>query len=222
MAEKILILGGTREASLLAAELAQAGDDVTTSLAGRTKEPRPVAGKVRIGGFGGATGLAEYLMENGFDRLIDATHPFARQISDNAELAAKQAGIAFEQRIRAPWRRKPGDDWKEFRSLDDACDALPADAKALMALGSQHISAFANRGDVHFVIRMIDPPSAPLPLPDHALILGRPGESADDEAALMRAHAITHVVCRNSGGTGGYAKIEAARMLKLPVFIINR
>ena len=99
--EKILILGGTKEAAELAAELTADGHDVTTSLAGRTAEPEPVAGKVRIGGFSGngktgVEGLADWLAENGFTRLIDATHPFAKRISANAEAAARLTGIAFE------------------------------------------------------------------------------------------------------------------------------
>jgi precorrin-6A/cobalt-precorrin-6A reductase len=222
MTEKILILGGTREAAALAAELVRAGHDVTTSLAGRTSEPLPVEGKTRSGGFGGPEGLAEYLMENGFDRLVDATHPFARQISSNAEQAARLAGIAFEQRVRPPWRRQQGDNWQTFESLDEARDALPPGARVLLALGSQHIAGFAQRADVHFIVRMIEVPTVPPGLPSHEIVLGRPAETAKEEMALMRSRGITHVVCRNSGGSGGYAKIEAARILGLPVYIIRR
>jgi len=93
----------------------------------------------------------------------------------------------------------------------------------LLALGSQHIiGLFASRDDVHFVVRMIDRPETPLDLPDHALVLGRPGDTAAVEAMLMIAHSITHIVCRNSGGKAAYAKIEAARQLRLPVIIRSR
>lgn len=222
MPEKILILGGTREAAELARDLVAAGNEVTTSLAGRTREPAPLAGEVRSGGFGGAEGLAKFLSENGFDRLIDATHPFARRISENAAHAASKTGIAFEQRIREPWQSVEGDRWTRFETLDAARDALPAGARVLLALGSQHISTFAMRSDVHFVVRMIDPPADPLPLPRHELIRGRPGQTAEEEAALLTERQITHIVCRNSGGRGAYAKIEAARMLSVPVFMIDR
>lgn len=221
MAEKILILGGTEEAARLADELVAEGHDVTTSLAGRTRKPYPVAGKVRIGGFGGPQGLARYLVEQKFVRLIDATHPFATQISDNAQLAAKRTGIAFENRIRPPWIRQPDDNWLEVASLAQARDTIAPRARVLLALGSQHIALFAGRADVHFIIRMIDPPDLPLPFPDHEIIFARPGNVAE-EIALLQSLRVDQLVCRNSGGTGAYSKIEAARALGLPVVIVNR
>ena len=225
--EKILILGGTKEATELAAELVTAGHDVTTSLAGRTAEPKPVSGKTRIGGFSGggkngAEGLAAWLTENGITRLIDATHPFAKQISANAEAAARLTGITLERRTRQPWRKQPGDTWIEVGSLEEARGAIPANARALLALGSQHIAPFAERSGVHFVIRMVDPPTDPLPFASHELVLGKPPSGAAEERALLEHQHITHIVCRNSGGSGAYAKIEAARELGLPIIIIRQ
>lgn len=224
MTETVLILGGTREAAQIAAEFVRDHPDwrIITSLAGRTKEPKPVLGEVRIGGFGGAEGLADYLRAEGVTRLVDATHPFARQISRNAKRAAQKAEVRLETRMRPPWKKQDGDQWIEVASLEDACDAIPSHARVLLALGSQHIAPFAARPDVHFLVRMIDPPATPLILPDHQLLLSRPGTTIDEEAALMKTHAITHIVCRNSGGDGAYAKIEAARNLRLPVIMIGR
>lgn len=219
--EKILILGGTTEAAERAATLARNGHEIVTSLAGRTSEPRPVAGELRIGGFGGAEGLAEYLKCEGFDRLIDATHPFARQISKNADIAAKRAGLPLDTVTRPPWEKRPGDRWIEVDTLAAARDAIPEGARVLLALGSQHIAGFAIRRDVHFLVRMIDPPSSPLPLADYELAIARPGETTEAETALLKAHAISHIVCRNSGGPA-YAKIEAARDLNLPVIMVSR
>ncbi|QKV17407.1 cobalt-precorrin-6A reductase [Oricola thermophila] len=224
MTETILILGGTREAAELAAEIVRRHPDwrVVTSLAGRTREPKPVAGELRIGGFGGAAGLARYLREQGVTRLIDATHPFARQISANARMAAEMTAIPLEERIRAPWHRQPGDLWTEVATLEAARDAIPPGARVLLALGSQHIAPFASRADVHFVVRVVDPPTEPFPLPAHQLVLGLPGKTPDEEATLLRKYRITHIVCRNSGGSGAYAKIAAARDLGLPVIMISR
>ncbi len=223
MSETVLILGGTKEAMELAARLVTQHPDwrIVTSLAGRTREPAPLAGETRIGGFGGAEGLAEYLRAEGVTRLIDATHPFARRISENAIKASRLAGVPLETLTRPPWERQPGDDWIEVASLDEARDALPAGARVLLALGSQHIAIFAERGDVHFVVRMVDPPAAPLPLPDHELVLGRPGTVTQEEA-LLAGHAISHIVCRNSGGEASYAKIEAARDLGITVVMVGR
>jgi precorrin-6A/cobalt-precorrin-6A reductase len=220
-AETILILGGTKEAVALAAELVSAHPDwrVITSLAGRTKEPKPVAGEVRIGGFGGGQGLADYLRRERITRLIDATHPFALKISANAKHAAALTGIPLETRTRPPWQKQPGDIWLEFTSLEEARDALPPAARVLLALGSQHIAPFAARADVHYVVRMVDPPDQPLALPDHALVIGMPGD-VEAEAALLKRHGITHIVCRNSGGDGAYAKIAAARRISVTVHLI--
>lgn len=222
--ETILILGGTREAANLARDLfaRKPHARIITSLAGRTKEPAPLAGEVRTGGFGGVEGLADYIRNTGITQLFDATHPFARQISANAVEAARLTGVPLEIRTRKPWTRQPGDIWTEVESLEQARDVIPPRARVLLALGSQHIGLFASRGDVHFVVRMIDPPETPLDLPDHALVLGRPGDTAAIETMLLIAHAITHIVCRNSGGTAAYAKIEAARGLGLPVIIVSR
>ncbi len=218
----ILILGGTREAALLAGELVSQGHDVITSLAGRTREPAPLAGAVRTGGFGGAHGLAHWLLENRITRLIDATHPFALQISAHAEEAARKAGIPLDSRIRPPWKKLEGDIWQEVGSIAEAATATPSGARALLALGSQHIAPFFTRDDVHFVVRMVDAPAPSLPLASHTLILGRPNDNRADEATLLRNEKITHIICRNSGGRGAYAKIEAARQLDLPVIMIGR
>lgn len=220
--QKILILGGTAEARALAAELVAQGHAVTTSLAGRTVDPILPEGAVRIGGFGGADGLAAYLRDGGFDRMIDATHPFARRISENAIKAAAISGIPLEQRLRPRWQKQPGDRWRSVAALNAAADALPSGSTVFLALGRQYLDAFANRSDCRFIIRMVDPPEKPLAFPDHLLVLGKPSSDPDREADLFTAHGVTHLVCRNSGGPAGYAKIIAARKLALPVIMLER
>ncbi|MGI9402416.1 MAG: cobalt-precorrin-6A reductase [Rhizobiaceae bacterium] len=221
MAEKILILGGTKEAAELARKLVSAGHDVTTSLAGRTREPAPIAGDLRTGSFGGPIGMAEYLSAKKFDRLIDATHPFASQISANAKWAADSIGLPIEIRNRPPWKRQPGDQWIEVNSLEKARDKITPGSRVLLALGSQHIDLFAIRADVCFIVRMVDAPARPLPLPVHELLIGKPGD-APSETQILKDKRIDMIVCRNSGGSGAYAKIAAARDLKTPVIIISQ
>lgn len=220
---KVLILGGTAEATTLAEQLVARGNvTVVTSLAGRTVHPVLPAGEVRIGGFGGAAGLAAYIRENGITRIIDATHPFARRISENAIQAAAETGITLEHLVRPGWERQRGDRWREVSSLAEAAQALPAGATVFLALGRQYLDAFAARGDCRFVIRMVDGPAEPLPFADHVLILGKPSADPAREAELFAAHGVTHLVCRNSGGAAGYGKIAAARQLGLPVIILGR
>ncbi len=221
MFEKILILGGTKEAAELAKSLVRDGHQVITSLAGRTREPNPVAGKTRVGGFGGAEKLAVWIVENAIDRVIDSTHPFATRISENACAACKIAGVPLQHNTRQPWQQKPQDIWHPVDTPDQAASAVPPAARVLLALGSQHLEAFASRNDVHFVVRMVDTPPAPLKLPDYALIVGRPPPDWQQEVELLKQHSISHIVCRNSGGSGAYAKIIAARELAIPVIIIK-
>ena len=221
-AERILLLGGTREAVALARTLTDEGHEVTVSLAGRTKEPRPTAGAVRVGGFGGPTGLATWLVDNCVDRLIDATHPFATRISANAQEAAQRTGVALERVERPAWRARSGDRWTCVRSIACAVPILPAEATVLLALGSQHIAPFAARDDVTFIVRMVDRPAVPPALPRHRLLIGRPALSWPEEAAMLQREGVSMIVCRNSGGPGAYAKIEAARHLALPVVMIER
>lgn len=219
---KILILGGTKEAAELARELVDQGHDVTSSLAGRTKEPEPVQGNVRIGGFGGIEGLTKYLKENEIEKLIDCTHPFARQISSNAFEASKLAGVKLEVHTREPWHPQSGDQWIEVPNLEKARDVMPKNARVLLALGSQYIDLFSTRDDVFFLVRLVDKPQVQLTLPNHELVIGKPSTNWKDELDLLQANKITHILCRNSGGTGAYAKIEAARKFGIPVIMVSR
>ncbi len=217
----VLILGGTKEAAELAAQLVARGMNVTTSLAGRTREPAPLHGKVRIGGFGGVKGLGQYLIENKIALLIDVTHPFAVQMPKNAQQAATAAGVKLITWQRPAWQRTAQDNWQSVHSVGEAVRAVPTGAQVLLALGSQHIAPFAERADVHFLVRMVDKPTSAIELPNHHIILGKPG-SVEQEFALLKAHKITHIVCRNSGGQAAYSKIAAARLLSLPVIIIEQ
>lgn len=217
----ILILGGTAESAALAAHLSDKGLHIVTSLAGRTREPVPLKGKTRTGGFGGPDGLASYIRDNGIALLVDMTHPFATQISANARKAAELSGVKLIAWQRPAWSKLEGDNWLEIETLAAAILAIPPDARVLLALGSQHIAPFAVRNDVHFLVRMVDAPAIPLSLPDHELLIAKPG-TVEEEFALLHARKITHIVCRNSGGKASYTKIAAARLLALQVVIINR
>jgi precorrin-6A/cobalt-precorrin-6A reductase len=198
----ILILGGTREAAELAAELvAQTPRPASSPRLPDAPRSPPRSPETRTGGFGGVDGLGRYLRETGVTRLIDATHPFARQISANAVEAAGSPAFRLRSEPASPGAGSPatpGSRWKRWKGPR----RHPVRARVLLALGSQHIGLFASRDDVHFVVRMIDPPETPLDLPDHTLVLGRPGDTAAVETMLLIAHSITHIVCRNSGGAG--------------------
>lgn len=219
-ARRVLIFGGTTEARELAARLASAGHHVVTSLAGVTSAPRLPAGEVRTGGFGGVAGLADYLAAEKFDWLVDATHPFATQISAHAHAAAAQTGVALVRLERPPWRPEADDRWISVPDIASAVRALPEEATAFVTIGRKEILAIAGRADIRVVARMIEAPAKPLP-GNWRLVLARPPFSVDEEMALMRAEGASVLVTKNAGGDGT-AKLEAARILRLPVVMIER
>jgi precorrin-6A/cobalt-precorrin-6A reductase len=225
-AERLLILGGTAEAAALAhAALARFGDaiDVTTSLAGRTERPNPLPGRVRIGGFGGPAGLAAHLTEHEFDRLIDATHPFAAQISTAARLACETAGVPRLMLLRPPWRRHPRDRWIEVDDMAAAAVMVGrVGRRAFLTVGAGEIACFAAADEVRFLVRLVDPPRRPLPLRCCRVIVGRGPFSLAEERCRLEDHAIDVLVCKASGGAATEAKIMAARELGLPVIMVRR
>lgn len=218
-----MLLAGTFEARQLAERLKQAfpGLRITVSFAGAVKDLPALDLPTRVGGFGGVEGLCAYLRAEQVTLVIDATHPFAAQMSRNATKACQQLAQPLIRLDRPPWPVQDGDQWIEVETMAAAASALPAGAKAFLGIGRKEIGQFTQRTDLSALVRMIEPPSVPLPA-RWDLVLARPPRSAQDECALFRHHGITHVVTKNSGGTRAYAKIDAARMLNVPVIMINR
>ena len=222
----LLILGGTAEARALAAALAvpdaeRPGLAVTTSLAGRTRAPPRPAGALRIGGFGGADGLARYLSEHAVDAVIDATHPFAARISANAAAACRRLGVPRAALARPAWAPMPGDRWLPAADMADAATRVAGlGARPLLAVGRQGLAAFAARAGCRPVARVFERPDAPPPGIDLTVSRGPFDEAA--EAAFLRREGIDLVVSKNAGGRAGYGKIAAARALRLPVLMVAR
>ncbi|MGD0333745.1 MAG: cobalt-precorrin-6A reductase [Xanthobacteraceae bacterium] len=221
---RILILGGTTEARLLAERLAGRRElDVTLSLAGRTASPARQSVPVRSGGFGGAAGLAAYLVNERVDVLIDATHPYAAVISANAAAAARKTGVQFVPLRRPPWVAVAGDRWSEVNDVRDAARTLgQAPRRVFVTLGRNELAPFKEAPQHHYLIRSVDPVDPPLPLPHVSYVTGRgPFREADDRA-LMTARAIEVVIAKNSGGAATYGKIAAARTLRIDVIMVRR
>jgi precorrin-6A/cobalt-precorrin-6A reductase len=220
---RILVLGGTTEARRLAEALADRPDlEATLSLAGRTEAPAAQPIPTRIGGFGGAEGLAAWLVAHSIEALVDATHPFAAQISRNAAAAAQATATPIVAFGRAPWRREPGDDWREVATLEEAALAIgEAPKRVLLTSGRLGLASFVVAPQHHYLIRTIDPPEAEVlaRLPDHAMLYDRGPFDLASERTLMQRERIEVVVTKNSGGAATYPKIVAARALGLPVVI---
>ncbi len=225
MAERLLILGGTAEAAGLARRTVEAfGDrlEVTTSLAGRLDPPRGLAGRVRVGGFGGISGMVAALRELRIDLVVDATHPFAAVISANAAEACASAGVPRLMLIRPPWRPEPGDRWLEVDSLAAAAEALPGIARrAFLTVGSGGIDAFRAVAGVWFLVRLFEPPALSLPLAESHLVIDRPPYTVEGEKALFAKHRIDTLVSKQSGGPTD-AKLAAAREMGARVVMVRR
>jgi precorrin-6A/cobalt-precorrin-6A reductase len=221
---RILILGGTAEARRLAERLAPRRDlAVTLSLAGRTANPAAQAVPVRIGGFGGANGLAEYLAAERVDLLIDATHPYAAIMSANAAQAAAAAGIRLLALRRPPWTAVAGDRWIDVADVSAAAAALGREPRRVfLALGRKELAPFAAAPQHHYLIRSVDPVEPPLAVPHATYVTGRGPFAEADDRVLLAAHRIEIVVAKNSGGAATYSKIAAARGLGLAVVLLRR
>ncbi|MFI0231962.1 cobalt-precorrin-6A reductase [Streptomyces sp. NPDC017086] len=220
----VLILGGTTEARRLAEILAAEAPDlkVTNSLAGRVAAPRLPPGGVRIGGFGGAEGLAEWLGAHDVDALIDATHPFAGTISLNAATAAGTAHVPLLALRRPGWVPGDADVWHEAASLEEAAGLLPAlGRRVFLTTGRMGLAAFAHLEDLWFLVRSVDAPESPRP-PHMEVLLDRGPFTLDGEREVLSRHGIDVVVTKDSGGAATAPKLMAAREAGLPVVVVRR
>jgi precorrin-6A/cobalt-precorrin-6A reductase len=221
---RILILGGTTEARQLAEKLVD--DDrfeTIVSLAGRTEAPKPLPVATRIGGFGGTGGLVDYLHDAKIDLVIDATHPFANQISANAAAAADIAGVPIFALCRPGWLRQAYDRWISVGSVAAAVIALgEAPRRVFLSIGRQEAHQFSAAPQHYFLVRSVDPVEPPLAVHQCDYILATGPFTVEGEKDLFQFNRIDTLVTKNSGGTATHAKIEAARALGLAVIMIER
>ena len=192
------------------------------SYAGRTGTPIAQALPVRVGGFGGIPGLVRYLRAESITHVIDATHPFAAQMSTHAVAACAETGTPLLTLERQPWTQGPGDRWNRVPDIAAAVLALPgAPTRIFLAIGRQHLDEFATRPAHHYLLRLVDAPHT-APLPDCEIVLSRGPFTVQGDLDLLQAHGIQLIVSKNSGGVGAEAKLIAARQLALPVLMIDR
>jgi precorrin-6A/cobalt-precorrin-6A reductase len=219
---RILLLGGTTEANRMAEAIAKAGLAGVYSYAGRTEAPMGQPIHMRVGGFGGVDGLKAYLAAEAISHVIDATHPFAAGMSANAVAACAATGTPLIALERAPWTAGEGDRWTHVPDIEAAVAALDGPPRRVfLAIGRQHIDAFAAQPQHYYLLRLVDEPSGPLPFPADVVVARGPFDVAGD-TALMQDHGTEVIVAKNAGGKGAVAKIAAARALGLPVVMIDR
>lgn len=220
----VLILGGTSEALAIARQLAEGPHfHARYSIAGVTRRPVLPPVEVRVGGFGGPEGLARDLRERRTGLLVDATHPFARQMSANAGEAARATGVPLLAVRRPAWEPASGDRWIRVSDMTAAAAALGPDRRrVLLTVGRKDLAPFVGVPHHRYVVRSVDPPPAELLPPDCTCIAARGPFTLEDERVLIRRHGIEIMVTKNSGGRATAAKLVAARERGLPVVMVDR
>ena len=227
---RLLLLGGTAEARLLAERCAQTSAfETIVSLAGRTANPAPLPASLargrRVGAFGGTTGQVAFLREAAVAAVVDATHPFAERISAHAATACGELGLPLLRLERSAWAPQPGDCWLSVPDEAAAAARLPGlGRRVFLSSGRSGLHHYAPLWEHWFLVRLIEAPREPLPLPGpaHHWLLGRGPFTTEREAALLEHYAIEVLVAKNSGGDATYAKIAAARQRGIPVVLVER
>ncbi|HKG34157.1 MAG TPA: cobalt-precorrin-6A reductase [Gemmatimonadales bacterium] len=217
-----MILGGTAEARQLASILTTAGHDVVSSLAGRVHNPFLPPGRVRVGGFGGVDGLISYLRTSGISTVVDATHPFAVQMSSHAAAAADLTGIPLVRLERPGWsNHSRADSWSWVPDAAAARAAAERASRPFLTSGRQSLQAFQSWVDRPVLARVVDRPEIPLP-PNWTLLTSRGPYSYAGERQIMIDHSIDLLITKDSGGSYTAAKLDAAHDLDIEVVIIAR
>ena len=222
--KRVLILGGIGDSwKLIALASTIPGLQVINSLAGRTCQSIMTFKPTRVGGFGGASGLKDYLREEKIDLLIDATHPFASKISCNAAIATSELNIPHLMLVRLGWKKVEGDRWLEVENNEVAAKVLPELASRIfLSIGRQELVSYTHLKDLWFLMRMIEPPQPYTSVPPGQILTERGPFSLGKERSLLQKYEIGTVVSKNSGGDATYPKIVAARELSIPVVMIQR
>ncbi len=220
---KLLLLAGTSEARRLAGALAEIPEiDVIASLAGVTREPLDLPVPMRSGGFGGRDTFRKYLQDQGFDAVVDGTHPFAQIISKRCFEVARELDIPHLQILRPAWVPEPGDLWTFIDDESEAAQHIPQGATVFLATGRQTLHRFDNLTGRQIICRQIETSEGAFPYEGGEYLIGRPPFSVDEEVALFTRRKVDWLVVKNAGGMLSRTKLVAARQLKIPVLLINR
>lgn len=217
-----LLLAGTGEAKDIAQGLADTGLSAIASLAGATRAPKSLAIPMRIGGFGGAAGFRAYLDEAGITAVLDATHPYAADITARTAAICHEIGLPYLQVLRPEWRPEPGDNWTVIDQEEDAALYVQPGQTVFLGTGRQTLGKFANLAGAEVICRQIDPPTGPFPFSGGRFLVGRPPFPVADEVALFESLGVNWLVVKNAGGERSRTKLIAARQLAIPVLMIRR
>ncbi len=214
---RVLLLGGVTEALAIARTL---GPGHIYSLAGIGRVPTDLACQVRVGGYGGAEGLAQFMRTENITLLLDATHPYAAQISANAQAAARLAGTPCWALRRPAWQPQPGDDWREVADWPQLMHALTPFQRPLFTLGREPLQHLEEIPAGQFwTLRALEA----CPGNERCEVIGARGPfRIDDERELFARRRIDVLISKNSGSSATEPKLEVARERGVPVLILKR
>lgn len=218
----LLVLAGTSEGREIAGALHGQGIPLIASLAGAVRSPRAQGVPTRIGGFGGAAGFTQFLEEAGITAVLDATHPFADQISKRSARICAELGVPYALYARPAWQPTAQDRWTMLDREEEAAAHIEDGATVFLATGRKTLERFANLSACRLICRQIDPPDGPFPFPNGRFLIGRPPFSAADEIALFTELGVDWLIVKNAGGQASFSKLEAARAMGLRVGMIKR
>lgn len=226
MQNKLLILGGTAEARELAQVVHECLGDrvaVITSYSGISGHQPDLPGRTIVGGFTQFGGLGDFLEDEDIKWVIDATHPYAEEISTKAYRACLVHEVPLLALRRPAWQPAIGDRWLEVSNLDGAAEIVSEmGGPVLLTIGIKELARFSAVDNVHFVVRLLKEPDGDLPLKDYEVVVAAPPYGLEEERQLLQDKKIRLIVCKNSGGEQTRAKLVAARENRCGVVMVDR
>lgn len=231
LSENILLLGGTGDAVALARMLIDQESEqrqshqLTYSIAGLVRQP-DLNCKVISGGFSQFGSMADYIRAEQITLVLDATHPYAQQISCHAIDAARACNIPCWRLQRPVWQREVGDHWLELPSWNILYPILQDYKRVFLTQGRLSQEQLVQlesirKQDQWFYLRTAIPPDLELPHWIEPITAIGPF-SYEDELQQFRHLKIDVMVSKNSGGTSMAGKLRAARDLGVHVLMLQR
>ena len=242
---KILILAGTTEGRVLSDKLEEAGIKHIVSVASEYGETMLGEGEfrtIRIGKLD-EDAMTLYLEGEGFsegDFLVDATHPYAKEVTENAGKVAEKMGLKYLRVKRDRVDIPVSENIHIFKSVDLCAEALTKflnkkgnqKEPVLITTGSNNLEIFAETLSAEVLkntyVRVIPTIESiekckRLGFEESHIIALQGPFSVELNVALIKQYGIRHLITKESGTAGGFGeKIEAAEKCGISTYVIAR
>ncbi len=229
----VFIFSGTMEGRTLSKQLADAGADVHVRVA--TEYGAEVMGyddniDVKVGSCGGAEGIANVIRENGYDIVVDATHPYALNITEHIKQACEATG-AFYIRLKRSDSDTDSDRIVKVSTVQEAVDYLKdKEGNILASTGSKDIALYTQIPDYRerVTARVLSTMESVQKCAEYGfsgknLICAQGPFSEDTNYATLKQIDAKYIVTKDSGTAGGYEdKVRAAMRAGATVVLIER